>query len=172
MLTSQMELIVRSLGVAWEEPVRSGSDMTSLPIWMRRALLSTAVMNLFAAAAFLPSASAVRALAELPDDVHPLYLATIGMFILIFGIGYLWTGATGRADRLFIALAACGKITFFTILVGFWLAGELSLRPPLLGAADLFFGVLFLIWLAGSRPTLAAGLSAAGGNGRRLASGA
>jgi hypothetical protein len=144
--------------------------MAPLPTWMRRALLSTAVMNLLAAVAFLPSARAVRALADLPEDVHPVYLATISMFILIFGIGYLWTGATGRADRLFIALAAAGKITFFTILVGFWLAGEVSVRAPLLGAADLFFGVLFLIWLAGSRRTLAAGLSAAGGNERRLAS--
>ena len=146
--------------------------MTPLPTWMRRALLSTAVMNLLAAAAFLPSARAVRALAELPENVHPLYLATISMFILIFGIGYLWIGATGRADRLFIGLAGAGKITFFVILMGYWLAGELSVRAPLLGAADLFFGVLFLIWLAGSRPTLAAGLSAAGGNDRRLASGA
>jgi hypothetical protein len=129
-------------------------------------------MNLFAAAAFLPAARAVRALAELPENVHPLYLATISMFILVFGIGYLWTGATGRADRLFIALAAIGKLTFFTILVGFWLGGEVSIRAPLLGAADLFFAVLFLIWLAGSRSTLAAGLSAAGGSDRRLASGA
>ena len=146
--------------------------MTPLPTWMRRALLSTAVMNLLAGAAFLPPASAVRALAELPENVHPLYLATISMFILIFAIGYLWIAATGRADRLFIGLAGVGKITFFVILVGFWLAGELSVRAPLLGTADLFFGVLFLIWLAGSRSTLATGLSAAGGNDRRLASGA
>ena len=76
------------------------------------------------------------------------------------------------AAAVFIGLAGVGKITFFVILVGYWLAGELSVRAPLLGAADLFFGVLFLIWLAGSRSTLAAGLSAAGGNERRLASGA
>ena len=94
------------------------------------------------------------------------------MFILIFAIGYLWIAATGRADRLFIGLAGVGKITFFVILVGYWLAGELSVLAPLLGTADLFFGVLFLIWLASSRSTLAAGLSAAGGNDRRLASGA
>jgi hypothetical protein len=129
-------------------------------------------MNIAAAAAFLPSAGPVRALAELPENVHPLYLATISMFILIFGIGYLWIAATGRADRLFIGLAGVGKITFFVILVGYWLAGELSVLAPLLGTADLFFGVLFLIWLASSRSTLAAGLSAAGGNDRRLASGA
>ena len=116
--------------------------MTTVPTWMRRALLATAVMNLLAAAAFLPSAAAVRALAELPENVHPVYLATISMFIVIFGIGYLWIAATGRADRLFLGLAGAGKITFF------------------------------LIWLAGSRSTLAAGLSAAGGNDRRLASGA
>ena len=146
--------------------------MTTVPTWMRRALLATAVMNIAAAAAFLPSAGPVRALAGLPENVPPLYLATISMFILIFAIGYLWIAATGRADRLFIGLAGVGKITFFVILVGYWLAGELSVLAPLLGTADLFFGVLFLIWLASSRSTLAAGLSAAGGNDRRLASGA
>src|SRR5262249_35342192 len=114
--------------------------MTTVPTWMRRALLATAVMNLLAAAAFLPSASAIRALAELPETVPSVFLATISIFILIFGIGYLWIAATGRADRLFIGLAGVGKITFFVILVGFWLAGELSVRAPLLGAPDLFFG--------------------------------
>ena len=145
--------------------------MTPLPTWMRRALLSTAVMNLFAAAAFLPSARALRALAEMPEDTHPFYLATISMLILVFGLGYLWAGVTGRADRLFIAVSAAGKLSFFALLVGFWWVGQLSARAPLLGVADLVFGVLFLIWLAGSRPAIAAGVLAGGAGGRARAAG-
>jgi hypothetical protein len=138
---------------------------------MRRTLLTTAVMNVFAAAAFLPSARALRALAEMPEDAHPFYLATISMLVLLFGLGYLWAGVTGRADRLFIAVSAAGKLSFFALLVGFWSVGQLSVRAPLLGTGDLIFGVLFLIWLFGSRPATAAGMTAAGAGGRPRASG-
>ena len=147
------------------------TGMIPLPVWMRRTLLTTAVMNVFAAAAFLPSARALRALAEMPEDAHPFYLATISMLVLLFGLGYLWAGVTGRADRLFIAVSAAGKLSFFALLLGFWLVGELSARAPLLGAADLVFGVLFLIWLAGSQPAIAAGVPSGGAGGRARASG-
>lgn len=143
--------------------------MIPLPTWMRRALLATAAMNLVAAGAFLPSAGAVRALAGLPDDTHPFYLATIAMFVLLFGLGYLWSGATGRADRLFIVISAIGKVSFFMLLVVFWSAGQLSPRAPLLGSADLFFGVLFLIWLSRSGSAVAAELPAGGAGHRSLA---
>jgi hypothetical protein len=145
------------------------NDMIQLPTWMRRALLATAVMNVFAAGAFLPSAGAIRALAGLPDDAHPFYLATIAMFVLLFGLGYLWSGATGHADRLFIAIAAIGKISFFVLLVGFWSVGQLSPRAPLLGSADLFFGVLFVIWLSRSGSAVTAELPAGGAGNRPLA---
>jgi hypothetical protein len=121
--------------------------MNPLPTWMRRALFATAGMNIFAAAVFLPAAASVRALAGLPEGGHPLYLVTVAMFIFIFGLGYLWAAATGRADRLFIAIAAGGKLTFFTLLVCFWAADSLPLRAPILGSADLFFGTLFVTWL-------------------------
>ncbi len=145
--------------------------MIQLPTWMRRALLATAVMNVLGAGSFLPSAGAVRALAGLPDGAHPLYLATIAMFVLLFGLGYLWSGVTGYADRLFIAISAIGKISFFILLSGFWAVGQLSPRAPLLGSADLFFGVLFLIWLSRSGSAVAAELPAAGAGRRPLASG-
>ena len=121
--------------------------MIPLPTWMRRALFATAGMNILAAAAFVPVARPLRAVLGFPEAGHPLYLLTVGMFILTFGLGYLWAAATGRAERLFITLAAIGKLSFFTTLVGYWVAGALPFRAALAGAGDLVFGVLFVVWL-------------------------
>jgi len=127
-----------------------------LPTWMRGALFATAAMNIAAAAGFLPSASAMRAMAGLPEADHPLYLAMNSMFVLLFGLGYLWCAVMGRADRLFLSIAATGKLTFFTMLVWFWGIGALPLRAPLMGTADLIFGVLFVKWLVSTRIALPA----------------
>jgi hypothetical protein len=118
---------------------------------MRRALVATAIMNVLAALGFLPGAGAVRALAGLPQDGQPLYLLTVALFVGLFGLGYLAAGVTGRPDRVFLGVAAAGKIGFFTLLLGFWIAGSVPLQAPMLGSADLLFGTLFVIWLLGSR---------------------
>ena len=125
--------------------------MTTLPTWMRRALFATAGMNIVGAALFAPPARALRALAGFPQGEHPLYLATVSMFVLLFGLGYLWAAAAGRADRLFITLAAVGKLSFFALLVWFWAFGALPVRAPLVGTGDLVFGILFVVWLYGTR---------------------
>lgn len=123
--------------------------MATLPTWMRRALFATAVMNLGAAIGFLPGARFARVAAGLPEDAPSVYLLTVGMFVALFGVGYLWTAATGRAERMFITLAAVGKLTFFSLLTAMWAAGTLSVRAPLAGAADLVFALLFFAWLVG-----------------------
>ncbi len=125
--------------------------METLPAWMRRALLATAVMNVLAAAGFLPAATSVRALAGLPEVGPPFYLLTVAMFVFVFGLGYLSAGMTGRADRLFLTVAAVGKIAFFALLVGCWMVGSVPMRAPVLGSADLVFGTLFATWLVRSR---------------------
>jgi len=124
--------------------------MTTLPRWARPALWATAIVNFLAAAGFLPPAHALRAAAGLPDDGHPLYLMALSLFVLLFGVAYLRWAQTGRADRLFLALAAVGKLSFFSLLLGFWIAGTLPLRAPLAGAWDLVFGIMFLRWLRGA----------------------
>jgi len=145
--------------------------MIPLPTWMRRALFATAGMNILAAAAFVPAAQPVRAVLGFPEAGHPLYLLTVGMFILTFGLGYLWAAAAGHAERLFITLAAFGKLSFFTLLVGCWAAGAVPVRLPLLGMGDLVFGVLFVAWLLGERPShdvrraVPAGVGASGARG-------
>jgi hypothetical protein len=123
--------------------------MMPLPSWMRAALYATAVMNVLAGASFLPAAKPVRRLVGLPEDGHPLYVATVAMFIYLFGLAYLWTAIVGYADPVLIALAAAGKLSFFVILVCAWAMGAIPLRAPILGSADLFFSILFAIWLFG-----------------------
>jgi hypothetical protein len=118
---------------------------------MRRALLATAVMNGVGFLTFTPWGEPIRDLAGMPSGTHPLYLLVIAVFVLIFGVGYFWCGYTGRADPLFIAIGAAGKLAFFGLLVAFWIGGELSLRAPLAAVGDLLFGGLFVIWLAGIR---------------------
>jgi hypothetical protein len=86
-------------------------------------------------------------MAGLPIFAHPLYLTTLGAFILIFGLGYLWSGVTGTADRQFVAAAAAGKLSFFALLVRYWMAGLLPATAPLSGAPDLVIASLFLVWL-------------------------
>ena len=121
------------------------------PTWLRTAMLATAVMNLLAAVLFLPGAEAVRELAGLPSGAPPVYLATIMLFVLLFGAGYLWVGITGQAEPLFVTLAAVGKIAFVTILVSFAATGALSWRAPMVASGDLVFGLLFLRWLVAYR---------------------
>jgi hypothetical protein len=122
-----------------------------LPTWMRRVLWATGVMNVLAAGAFLPGAGALRALLGFPAAGHPFYVATAGLFVLLFGAGYLWSAASGRADRIFLGVAGVGKIAFFSLTVAFWAAGELPVHGPALASADLVFGTLFLVYLARSR---------------------
>jgi len=125
-------------------------DVSELPTWMRRALLATGVMNVLGAGLFLPPAGGLRALAGVPPGEHGVYLTTLAMFVFSFGLAYLYAGATGRADRLFIALSAGGKLSFVAILVFYWASGSISIRAPLAATGDVVFGLLFLTWLVTS----------------------
>lgn len=123
-------------------------------MWMRAVMLATAVMNLGGAFAFLPSAQPLRQLGGFPDAPHPLHLTAVGVFIFIFGLAYLSTAVTGRADRLFVGVAAAGKLGFFGLLVLYWALGLLPAKAVASGTGDLIFGSLFLLWLYSVRPAM------------------
>lgn len=118
-----------------------------IPRWMRVAMLATAVMNIVGAITFLPAADALRAMGGLPAESHPLYLASISVFILVFGVAYLWIGLTGKADPQFVAVAAAGKLSFFGVLMWYGVMGAIPAQAALSGVGDLVFGSLFLFWL-------------------------
>jgi hypothetical protein len=118
-----------------------------LPTWLRRAFLATAAMNVGGGLLFLPPAAPLRALVGVPPGEHAIYLVTLAMFIFLFAAAYGYAGWTGRADDLFVALSAAGKLSFVAILIGFWLAGEVPVLTPLSAVGDLVFGLMFLTWL-------------------------
>ena len=110
-------------------------------------MFATAAMNIIGSLAFLPAIHALRGMSGFPVAAPPVYLLTIGAFILIFGVAELWVAVTGVADKLFVAVSAAGKLAFFAILVWCWAAGTLPALAVLSGLGDLVFGSLFLIWL-------------------------
>ena len=117
---------------------------------MRSALLATAAMN--ALGALRLHATGVRRSAtspRLPSGAHPAILSLIiGVFVLLFGVGLLWTGLTGRADPLSYAIAAAGKLACSALLTAFWPAGGFRCEAPLAAVGDLVFRTLFVAWLA------------------------
>ena len=71
----------------------------------------------------------------------------IALWIFFFGVAYLYLGITGRVERVFIAVGAAGKLSFFGLLLGFALAGDLPIQAATSGIADLVFGTIFTVWL-------------------------
>ena len=122
------------------------------PTWLRRAMLATAVMNFGAAMLFLPPAGPARALAGFPEAAPAVYLATVALFVALFGAGYLWVAVTGRADPLFVGLSAVGKTGFVVLVVGFASSGALPWRAALVASGDLLFALLFVRWLFTAAP--------------------
>lgn len=126
--------------------------MLKLPAWMRVALLATALMNVLGSLVFLPPADDLRqSLGGFPAGGHPIYPATVAVFIFIFGLAYLRTGIRGYTDRLFITMAATGKLAFFGLTLWYWQAGTLPFKAPASTVGDLIFSLLFFLWLFRTR---------------------
>jgi hypothetical protein len=122
-----------------------------LDAFTRQALAATAVMNIAGSAAFTPLGAGLRAAVGMPD-AHPVWLLTVGSFILIFGFGYATLAFTGRPDRTFLAVGAAGKATFALLLAAMGLAGEIPLLVATAGLPDLVFAAIFTRWLVRTAP--------------------
>lgn len=85
------------------------------------------------------------------DLSHPLYLLIAAIWIILFGVWYLWLKVTGKHERLFFIIAAGGKLSFAGLLLIYWLTGELPMQTILICLADLFFRIVFLCWLSLTR---------------------
>ena len=120
---------------------------TRMGKWMRRAFLATAAMNMLGALTFVPFIKTFRESFNLPNQTHPFYLWIISIWIFSFGLCYLWLGITGKRERLFVVIAAMGKLSFVALLFSYALTGEIPLLTAFSGLGDLFFGVVFVLWL-------------------------
>ena len=114
---------------------------------MRFVLLVTAIMNMFGAMLFLPFITFFRDFYGFPAAVHPLYLWIIAAWIFLFGACYFWLGINGGRERLFLFIAATGKLTFVVVMFVYWLKDEIPLMAALASLADLFFAIIFAAWL-------------------------
>lgn len=118
-----------------------------LPRWLRGVMLVAAALNAFGAYLFFPSTISLRQVVGLSAEGHPFLFSVISAFILIFGLAYLAAGLSGRADPMFLLVAAAGKLAFFCIAGAYWAAGAFSLRVPVAAVSDLVFALIFLWWL-------------------------
>jgi len=118
--------------------------------WFRNVLFATAALNLGGSVAFVPSFRSLREMFGFPE-AHPVYLWILAAWIFAFGACYLWMAITESRERLFIAIGAIGKLSFFAILAIFSLTAGLPANAALGGAGDLIFGCLFVYWLAKNR---------------------
>lgn len=128
-------------------------DPAAIPIpnWLRLALQATAVMNLVVGAIFFSGSPALLGLSGFPAGVPPFYPMTVGLFVALFGLGYGFAAVASRPERLFIALAGAGKLSFVALVTALWLGGGLPAQAALSASADLPFGVAFVGWILATR---------------------
>lgn len=115
--------------------------------WFRLTLLATSILNLAGAVVFALPIYNQGVPSDLPQNVHPLYLSIVSSWILIFGIAYFWMAVTAKPERLFIAVAAAGKLTIALFFFLFWMVGDLPLTILLAGVGDILFAIAFIYWL-------------------------
>ena len=120
-------------------------------LWFRRTLLVTGVLNLGGALIFAPVFPNLRTIAGLPEAGHSLYAWLLALWTLFFGLAYLRLAFATTSERLFLQVAAAGKASFTLLLIVFWLHGVLPIQAPLAGSSDLFFAVIFVVWLCQTR---------------------
>lgn len=113
--------------------------------WFRVALFITGIINLFGGMTFIPANRLGREMFKFPEAPAP-YLWFIAVWILAFGVLYLWLAFRERSEWMFIVIAAVGKLSFFGAFFFCWLAGEIQFITVVGSAGDLIFGGIFAFW--------------------------
>ncbi|MBI3784314.1 MAG: hypothetical protein HY270_13035 [Deltaproteobacteria bacterium] len=113
---------------------------------MRRALWTTAFLNLGGAALFAFPDSVGR-LAGMPAPAPRLYTSFLAFIVVMFGVTYAWLARQPRIDRAVVTLSAIGKAGFFFVAFSCWLLGDLAGKVVLAASGDLLFASIFVWWL-------------------------
>ncbi|MCD9187718.1 MAG: hypothetical protein LUM44_14960 [Pyrinomonadaceae bacterium] len=120
--------------------------------FFKASLIVSFFLNTAGAAAFLPWFVELRKAGGLPEAGNAFYGWVVALFIFLFGIGYLWQALSATRERLFITIAALGKISFALLIMIFVLLGELPLKAIGSGIPDLVIGVIFAVWVSKTKP--------------------
>ena len=107
-------------------------------------------MNIFGGFAFSPWGRFLQKWGGFPD-APDLYLWAVASFIFGMGMVYGWMTIKNIPNRLVIAFACYGKITFSIILAHASFTGVTPVMVGLSGIPDFILGVLFGIWLISTR---------------------
>ena len=127
------------------------ADGPRIPFWIRIALISTGILNIFGGVLFLPGAESLRTANGFPAGSHPLYLSIISSWIFLFGICYLWLGFRGGNERLFLVIGAAGKSAFVGLAFLFAAFGDIPVTTALSTIPDLVFAAIFVFYLVTSQ---------------------
>jgi hypothetical protein len=118
--------------------------------WMRLALFASVPVNFIGAAVFAPPLPGLRNQLMFPET-HPFYLWILSIWIFVFGCCYLFMAVTERRDRIFVATAAIGKLSFAGLLMAYALNGGIPVSTGVSGLIDLALGSVFAYWLLTTR---------------------
>jgi hypothetical protein len=109
------------------------------------ALWLTVPVNFSGAVVF--SSPALRQLIGLPPLSHGFYGLLIGSWIGLFGLCYLYVALSKRYDKVFLAIGALGKLSFFLLAVAYFAASNLGFLALLASCIDAGLATIFLAWL-------------------------
>jgi hypothetical protein len=119
---------------------------------IRRALWASAVFNMGGALGFAFPDTIGRLAGFPPGPVPVLYSATLAMLVALLGGTYAWLASQPIIDRPLVGFAAIGKAAFFVVVLGCWLAGEVSALGVFSAGGDLVFAAIFARWLMADVP--------------------
>jgi hypothetical protein len=118
---------------------------------IRLLFRTAALFNWAAVAFFLPALGLANRLGRgAPSDTAFEHLG-IGA-IALFGLGYWMVASAPEQNRGIVQLGLLGKIVAIVLVVGHYLAGNVSLPLALVVSGDVIFAVLFARYLAATRP--------------------
>ena len=118
---------------------------------LRVACVVSVAYNL-AGAATLASPGRLGSPWGMPVPVPSFYTTHLALIVLLFAAVYAWLASAPRPDRALVAVATWGKLQFFAVYVGYWIAGQLPGRAVVSASGDLVLGLVFAWWLWVTRP--------------------
>ncbi|MEO7520431.1 MAG: hypothetical protein ABIW79_01315 [Gemmatimonas sp.] len=118
---------------------------------MRVALWSSVALNMLGVVVFLPPALGIESF-MVPLPAPRLYMGQIAYTIAFFGCVYAWLAMQERINRALVVVGALGKLGFFLLFAGYWMAGDVPATFVMQASPDFVLAVVFLWWAGGEQP--------------------